>query len=143
MKFLPIPKDKVDVMWPYVAPVIEKAVNLTPDRIDINDLYEQAKKGFYILWIVFEEVKEQKVIQAVLTTRLSEYPKTKALCIDFVAGQRMKEWLPIVMPVFENLGKVNKCTHIEGYGRRAWKKYLEQYGWQQRHIQYEKRLDNE
>ena len=143
MKFLPIPKDKVDVMWPYVEPIIQKAVNLTPDRIDLNDLYEQAKKGFYILWIVFEEVKEQKVIQAVLTTRLSEYPKTKALCIDFVAGQRMKEWLPIVMPVFENLGKVNKCTHIEGYGRRAWKKYLEQYGWQQRHIQYEKRLDNE
>jgi len=55
----------------------------------------------------------------------------------------MKEWLPIVMPVLEDLGKGNNCSHIEGYGRRAWKKYLNEYGWEQRHIQYEKRLDNE
>lgn len=78
-----------------------------------------------------------------MTARISQYPKTRALCIDFVAGQRMKEWLPIVMPIFEDLGKANGCTHIEGYGRKAWQRYLEKYDWKPRHIQYEKRLSNE
>ena len=122
MHFVPIPKEELDKLWPYVEPIIKRSTSLTPDRIDTNDVYEQAKRGFYLIWIVYEDVEKVNRINAVLTTRISEYPKTKALCIDFVGGHRMKEWLPIVMPIFENLGKINKCTHIEGYGRRAWKK---------------------
>ena len=143
MKFLPIPSEQIDNMWPYVEPVLQKSVSLTPDRIETKDVYDQAKKGSYLVWIVYEEEENKKRIQAVLTARISQYPKTKALCIDFVAGQRMKEWLPIVMPIFEDLGKANGCTHIEGYGRKAWQRYLEKYDWKPRHIQYEKRLSNE
>ena len=61
--------------------------------------------------------------------------------MDFVAGSRMKEWLPIVMPILEDIAKTNYCTHLEAYGRRAWSKYLK--GWNQRHIQFEKRIDYE
>lgn len=143
MQFIPIPKDHIDSMWQHVEPIVRRAVGLTPDRIDTDDLYENAKVGAYLIWLVTEERDNIQYIQAVLTTRISQYPKTNALCIDFVAGTRMKEWLPIVMPVLEDLGKSNNCSHIEGYGRRAWKKYLNEYGWEQRHIQYEKRLDNE
>ena len=143
MKLLPIPLDQVDSMWGYIEPIIKKAVDLTPDRISTQDLYDSAKAGGYLLWIVCEEENEKLIIQAVLSTRVLQYPKTKALAIDFVAGQKMKDWLRTVMEKFEELGKLNQCTHIEGYGRKAWQKYLNEYGWKQRHIQYEKRLDNE
>tara|TARA_R100001460_G_scaffold32767_1_gene64249 strand:- start:18787 stop:19218 length:432 start_codon:yes stop_codon:yes gene_type:complete len=143
MKFLPVPTEKLDEIWKYAEPIINRAVSITPDRISTDDVYKAIKESGYILWIVVEETEENLEIVATLTTRLIEYPKTKALAIDFVAGSRMKDWLPIVMPVLENLGKVNKCTHIEGYGRTAWTKYLEKYDWKPRHIQYEKRLDNE
>jgi hypothetical protein len=143
MQFVPIPKEHLDNMWQYVEPIIIKAVGLTPDRIDTKNILADAKEGRYLIWIVTEQRKDTQYIQAVLTTRISQYPKTNALCVDFVAGTRMKDWLPIVMPVFEELGKTNKCSHIEGYGRKAWAKYLNKYGWQQQHIQYEKRLDNE
>lgn len=143
MQFIPIPKDHIDSMWEHVKPIINRAISLTPDRIEADDLYDSAKKGGYLIWIVTEERDDVQYIQAVLTTRIVNYPKTKALCIDFLAGTRMKEWLPIVMPVLEELGKNNKCSHIEGYGRRAWTKYLSAYDWKPRHIQFEKRLDNE
>lgn len=143
MRFIPIPKDHIDSMWEHVEPIIRRAVGLTPDRIDTKDLYDNAKSGAYLIWLVIEERDDVQYIQAVLTTRISQYPKTKALSIDFVAGTRMKEWLPVVMPTLEELGKSNGCSHIEGYGRRAWSKYLNEYGWRQQHIQYEKRLDNE
>lgn len=140
MKFIPIPKEHLDNMWQHVEPVLRSAVSLTPDRINTDDVYDGAKKNHYLIWIIFEEVEEKSIIQAVLTTRLVEYPKCKALAVDFVAGTRMKEWLPIVMPTLEDLGKSNNCEHIEGYGRRAWFKYLSKYDWKPRHIQYEKRL---
>jgi len=143
MKFIPIPKDHVASMWQYVEPILKRAVELTPDRIDTQDVLDGALQGAYLMWLVTEERHDIQYIQAVITTRIVEYPKSKALCIDFVAGTRMKEWLPTVMPILEDLGKNNKCSHIEGYGRRAWNKYLNEYGWYQRHIQYEKRLDNE
>lgn len=143
MQFIPIPKDHVESMWQHVEPILQRAVGLTPDRIDTKDVYEGAKKGAYLMWLVTEERDNIQYIQAVLTTRIADYPKSKALCIDFVAGTRMKEWLPVVMPVLEELGKTNGCSHIEGYGRRAWTKYLNEYGWKQRHIQFEKRLDDE
>ena len=143
MNFMPIPKDHIDSMWEHVEPIIKRAVGLTPDRISTEDLYEAAKKGSYLIWLVTEERDKVQFIQSVLTTRLADYPKSRALCIDFVAGTRMKEWLPIVMPVLEELGKTNKCSHIEGYGRRASTKYLGEYDWKPRHIQFEKRLDNE
>ena len=143
MQFIPIPKDHVESMWQHVEPILQRAVGLTPDRIDTKDVYEGAKKGAYLMWLVTEERDNIQYIQAVLTTRIADYPKSKALCIDFVAGTRMTEWLPVVMPVLEELGKTNGCSHIEGYGRRAWTKYLNEYGWKQRNIQFEKRLDDE
>ena len=140
MKFIPIPKEHLDNMWPHVEPVLQAAVGLTPDRITTQDVYDGASKNFYLIWVVFEEIDSKNVIQAVITTRMIDYPKSKALAIDFVAGTRMKEWLPIVMPTLEELGKSNNCDHIEGYGRRAWYRYLKKYDWNPRHIQYEKRL---
>lgn len=142
MKFLPIPKDSIESLWEHIEPILNKAVSLTPERIDTANVKQDALKGGYLLWIVYEEIKEnQPVIIAVITTRLIEYPKTKALAMDFVAGSRMTEWLPIVMPILEDIAKTNHCTHLEAYGRRAWSKYLKD--WDQRHIQYEKRIDYE
>ena len=143
MKLLPIPIDQVENMWSHIEPVIKKAVDLTPDRIDTQDLYDSAKAGGYLLWVVYDGESKNMKIYAVLSTRVLQYPKTKALAVDFVAGTKMKTWLPVVMEKFEELGKLNQCTHIEGYGRKAWSRYLEKFGWKQQHIQYEKRLDNE
>ena len=140
MKFIPIPKEHLESMWQHVEPMLRSAVTLTPDRITTQDVYDGAMQNHYLVWIVFEEVDGQSIIQAVITTRMVEYPKSKALAIDFVSGTRMKEWLPVVMPILEELGKHNDCDHIEGYGRRAWFRYLDKYEWKPRHIQYEKRL---
>ena len=140
MNLLPIPMAQLDDMWVHIEPIIKRAVLLTPDRIGTKDLLDAAIAGQYLLWIVYEEKDKNKIIQAVLSTRVLQYPKTKAFAIDFVAGTNMKEWLPIVMDKFEEVAKLNSCTHIEGYGRTAWSRYLKKYGWNVRHIQYEKRL---
>ena len=32
--------------------------------------------------------------------------------------------------------KHNGCTHMEGYGRQAWSRWLEKYGWKQDYIAF-------
>ena len=55
MNLLPIPMAQLDDMWVHIEPIIKRAVLLTPDRIGTEDLFDAAKAGQYLLWIVYEE----------------------------------------------------------------------------------------
>ena len=125
MKFLPVPVEYLDDKWQYIKPILNKAVCLSPRKIDIEDVYTASKQGAYLVWTVEEK---DKVI-AVVTTRMIYYPKGYAMAVDFVGGKRMKEWLDMVHNTLEAHAKHNNCIHLEAFGRRAWGKYLENLSW--------------
>ena len=136
MKFLPVPVEYLDEKWQDIKPILNKAVCLSPRKIDIEDVYTASKQGAYLVWTVEEE---DKVI-AVVTTRMIYYPKGYAMAVDFVGGERMKEWLDMVHNTLEAHAKHNKCIHLEAFGRRAWGKYLEKLSWYPAYITYHKDL---
>jgi hypothetical protein len=61
--------------------------------------------------------------------------------MDFIGGTRMKEWLPMAQRTIEKFARDNNCLHLEGYGRRAWKRWLNKYGWKPDYIAYRMELD--
>ena len=136
MKFFPVPVEYLDEKSQYIKPILNKAVCLSPRKIDIEDVYTASKQGAYLVWTVEEE---DKVI-AVVTTRMIYYPKGYAMAVDFVGGKRMKEWLDMVHNTLETHAKHNKCIHLEAFGRRAWGKYLEKLSWYPAYITYHKDL---
>ena len=77
MKFLPVPVEYLDEKWQDIKPILNKAVCLSPRKIDIEDVYTASKQGAYLVWTVEEE---DKVI-AVVTTRMIYYPKGYALSL--------------------------------------------------------------
>jgi hypothetical protein len=79
---------------------------------------------------------------AAITTRLIEYPSKRALALDWVGGNRMSEWLPIAMEKFISFAKDCGCSHLEGYGRKAWTKVLKKYNWKPEYIAYRMEIDN-
>jgi hypothetical protein len=40
----------------------------------------------------------------------------------------------------ERYARDNGCTHIEGYGRKAWGRWLQKYGWKPAYIAYKMEL---
>jgi hypothetical protein len=76
-----------------------------------------------------------------MTTRVIEYPERKALAMDFIGGSRMKEWLPEAQRTLEKFAKDNNCLHLEGYGRKAWKRWLDKYGWKPDYVAYRMELN--
>ena len=56
--------------------------------------------------------------------------------MDFIGGTRMKEWLPQAQKTIEQFAVDNNCSHLEGYGRKAWGRWLGKYGWEPDYIAY-------
>jgi len=136
MKFLPVPVDYLDTQWQYIEPILNKAVCLSPRKIDIKDVYEASKQGAYLVWTVQDEGE----IIAVITTRMVFYPKGYALALDFVGGDKMKDWIELVLSTLEAHARHNKCIHMEGFGRKAWQRFIGKFGWYPAHITYHKDL---
>jgi hypothetical protein len=127
-----VPPAVLDVVWPQVAPLLEKATNASNAYFGVDEVYNRARTGEYLLWLVLDGTTPV----AALTTRITIYPKAKALCLDWIGGERMREWLPLAQKLMERYGKDNDCTHLEGYGRKAWGRWLQPHGWKPEYIAY-------
>tara|TARA_R100001460_G_scaffold19492_2_gene40597 strand:- start:836 stop:1264 length:429 start_codon:yes stop_codon:yes gene_type:complete len=136
-----VPREAIDIVWPDVINMLNKAVETSEGKYHINDIYEDLTKGFYNLWLIIDDKGEDKVVAA-LTTRLIKYPNRSAMAMDWVGGKRMAEWLPIAMEKLSSFAKDCGCSHLEGYGRKAWIKVLKRYNWKPEYIAYRMEIDN-
>ena len=91
--------------------------------------------------MIIDDKKDEKVIAAI-TTRIIEYPSKKAMAMDWIGGKRMMEWLPIAMEKLTSFAKDCGCSHLEGYGRKAWSKILKKYNWEPEYIAYRMEIGN-
>ena len=138
MKFTAIHPKLLPEVWAHISPILNKAVSLNPEIIDISDVYVVALAGAYVIWVAVDEESGEFV--GTVTTRIITYPQANALAMDFLGGTRMKEWLHLAQDAVEEHAKRNDCTQLEAYGRRAWSRYLEPLGWGQAYITYKKEL---
>ena len=136
-----VPREAIDIVWPDVINMLNKAVETSKGKYHINDIYEDLTKGFYNLWLIIDDKGEDKVVAA-LTTRLIKYPNRSAMAMDWVGGKRMAEWLPIAMEKLTSFAKDCGCSHLEGYGRKVWIKVLKRYNWKPEYIAYRMEIDN-
>lgn len=131
-----VPPAVLDVVWPQTAPLLQKAIDTTRPRYDIDSVRAGLERSELLLWCVFDGTTPI----AVMTTRIVEYPNSKALCLDWIGGERMKDWLPMAHDVMRRYGHDNGCTHLEGYGRKAWGRALQKYGWEPEYIAFRMEL---
>ena len=136
-----VPREAIDIVWPDVINMLNKAVETSKGKYHINDIYEDLTKGFYNLWLIIDDKGEDKVVAA-LTTRLIKYPNRSAMAMDWVGCKRMAEWLPIAMEKLSSFAKDCGFSHLEGYGRKAWMKILKKYNWEPEYIAYRMEINN-
>ena len=138
MKIVRVQNSNIRKLWPHVAPHLKKAVLLSPQKIAMADVLDEAETGGYGLWAIVDETN--KNIVAACTTRVAIYPRTRALAIDFLGGTKMKEWIEDLDTTMTAHAKELDCSFIEGFGVRAWGRVLKDYGWKAAYTTYEKEL---
>ena len=136
MKFLPVPVEHIDEKWQYIEPHLNRAVCISPRKVTIEDVYEASKLGEYMIWTVIDNEK----IIAVFTSRIISHPRGNILGVDFAGGEKMKDWIGLVLLNLEAHARHNKCTSIEAFGRKGWEKILNKYGCKIAYTTYKKEL---
>tara|TARA_B100001057_G_scaffold212692_1_gene212994 strand:- start:392 stop:802 length:411 start_codon:yes stop_codon:yes gene_type:complete len=131
-----VPREVLGIVWGDVGKLLYKSVDTSNGKYSIDDLYHSINNGQYVLWIVMD--KDEPV--AAITTSIISYPGRKAMAMDWIGGSRMKEWLPMAMKTLSEYSRKNGCTHLEGYGRKAWGRWLSKYGWKPEYIAYRMEL---
>ena len=133
-----VPKEAVGAVWADVARVMNKSVDTSNGKYHIDDLFHGIQNNLYVLWVIMEE---EEVIAAI-TTRIIEYPGKRAMAMDWIGGSKMGKWLPVAQETLERFARDNNCTHLEGYGRKAWGRWLGKYGWNPEYIAYRMEIEN-
>jgi hypothetical protein len=142
MMITAVPREALRVVWGDVARVLNKSVETSKGKFHIDDVYKDVESGMYGLWLIIDDEKEGMNVIAAITTRIIQYPSRKALAMDWLGGSRMGEWLPMAQKTLKEYAKECGCSHLEGYGRKAWKRWLGKYGWEPEYIAYRMELEN-
>ena len=137
MKVSLVPSKAVRHVWKDVEKILKKSVATAKDKSNTIDVLAGILNGVYVLWVVMDE--EDSIIAA-FTTRLLVYPQRKALALDFVGGTRMKEWNDQLIDTMRKYANELGCSHLEGYGRKAWGRSLQKYGFYPEYIAYRMEL---
>tara|TARA_R110000868_G_C10550472_1_gene735867 strand:- start:3 stop:401 length:399 start_codon:yes stop_codon:yes gene_type:complete len=132
-----VPSKAVRHVWKDVEKILKKSVATAKDKSDTIDVLAGILNDVYVLWVVMDE--EDSIIAA-FTTRLLVYPQRKALALDFVGGTRMKEWNDQLIDTMRKYANELGCSHLEGYGRKAWGRSLKKYGFYPEYIAYRMEL---
>jgi hypothetical protein len=129
---IPVSKEMVDLVWDEVSGMLEKATFTAAGKCDIQDVRDGIESGVYLLWVAMDGAE----VLAGMTTRIIEYPKCRALALDWIGGIRMREW---ITPFNEQMvlhAKNNGCVHLEGYGRPAWLRWTRRFGWKEEYVAF-------
>ncbi len=137
MKVSLVPSEAVRHVWKDVEKLLKKSVATAKDKSETIDVLAGILNGTYVLWAVMDE--DDSIIAA-FTTRLIVYPQRKALVLDFVGGTRMKEWNDQLIDTMRKYASELGCSHLEGYGRKAWGRSLQKYGFYPEYIAYRMEL---
>jgi len=138
MMITAVPMEGVDIVWEDVTKVLEKSVATSAGKFEIEDLKKDLQEGVLVIWLIMEG----RDVIAAITSRVIEYPGRRAMALDWVGGSQMRKWLPLALNTLQKYAADCGCKHLEGYGRKAWGRILQRYGWQPEYIAYRMELGN-
>jgi len=126
--------DDIDLVWPVVLPMLQRAIDLNDGDFDGNHVFERLMEDTMQLFIGYNT---DDIIYAAVT-ELIPYQHNKALRIVLMGGKQINSWVDT--KIFEKFGKLEGCNRIEIVGRKGWVKKLISRGYKQTHYIVTKEL---
>ena len=124
----------IDLVWPVVLPMLQRAIDLNDGDFDGNHVFERLMEDTMQLFIGYNT---DDIIYAAVT-ELIPYQHNKALRIILMGGKQINSWVDT--KIFEKFGRLEGCNRIEIVGRKGWVKKLESRGYKQTHYIVTKEL---
>jgi len=127
--------DEAAARWRDIMPFLVGMSKMASERYGPGDLLKLVAAGEYQMW----GAADGEQLDAVMLTRLVQYPRAKSCELASVFGKNMKEWLGL-LDKLESWAKREGCTCIQPVGRPGWERVLKPHGYEKTHLIFEKRL---
>jgi hypothetical protein len=134
-----IPVDDVPTLWHVVAPMLAGAVALSEGRYNMRSVFDGLQKRIALLWVVYDD---DLVIRAAFTAAKRRYPQSAWLCVEFMGGDGMNDWIEEVVRTLTSFAKDSGLVGLEMVGRKGWTRVLAASGWRENAVMLVKRFED-
>lgn len=119
--------DDLPQVWPLAMPLLAPAVERSEGRYDLRAVHDRLRQKQSLLWLV----RTGTDVAAAFTTRDAVYPRATYLCVDFLGGDRLSEWVATADQVLTEYAAEAGFAGVEMLGRPGWLRTLDPFGWKQ------------
>ena len=133
----------IDVLWPYVGPLLSKAIKRTIGEINLEDVKDWLKEERQQLWVIVDD--QDKEIIGALTSQIDIYPNQKHLHLHLCGAKpnTMYKWIGVWEKPVKEFCKENNISYIETAGRDGWTKILKNKGYSKYYTVLVKEIGND
>ena len=111
-----VPPGYIMTVWDRVEPLLKRVVK--PETgYAMEHVLNELQMAKLQLWVIEDFL-------AVVVTCIQERPLHRVLWVQFMAGDRMDEWLDDWITVQEEYARHNGCIAVEFSGRAGWHKKI-------------------
>ena len=118
MTVILLPASDIWQFWEQLRPHFITAAGTTNGKVGVDDLLRDAVNNVFQVWVVWNVDS----VDAILATRILEYPKMRTLSLQYCAGKNMKKWMPTMESELRRYAQYNNCQVVEIVGRFGWHK---------------------
>lgn len=131
MHLIPVPADEdasgaspVKVLWPMVAPLIEKAIEYSDGMVTLPEVVADLLAKRAQCWVV---VSDDKKLTAAAISCIRQYESgLKQASIRLIGGENLKAWFGLKTK-FEEWAKSEGCSEVLFHVRKGWIRELPDY----------------
>lgn len=115
-----LPASDLWMFWEHLRPHFATAAETTEGKVGVDDLLRDAVNNVFQVWAVWDGI----TAEAVLITRILDYPKLRTLSLQYCAGRGMQYWFCDMERELRKYAEANKCASVEIVGRQGWQRVL-------------------
>lgn len=120
-----VPTEHVLGAWEAVEPFMERAVEMTNGRYELEDILDALLNRNHDLWVVFTGTR----VLGAMVTAIRQYPRKKYLELSFIGGDEGMEWKGQMLDILQRWAYDNNCNGIESCARLGWAKIFKDDGY--------------
>ncbi len=129
-----IPPAQVDLIWPRVKPMLERACEISSGRVTVEECHQKIKANEHELWVLHTGPH----IHAAVTLTIVTYTAFKVLSVMFLGGGDLDLWRDALDQALVRAAQRAKCKKIEWIGRPGWQRVAAAWGYRPMYVTIEK-----
>lgn len=119
IRLAPVPRDRLEEIWPSIAGLIEQAYRATDAAFDPDHLLDEGRDGRRQFWTITDD----RGFLAAMETQVVG----RRIIINALAGTDMQRWLRPAERQLIDIATSHGLTSIELDGRLGWQRLLPDY----------------